>query len=69
MCRHSLLEKICVRSLLIACCALLLGGADASAQAPIIIDHTSTDLGRVPDAWIEAAKAQFKASSGNDRTW
>ena len=65
MSRHFMLEKFCVRSLLIACCALLLSGADASAQAPIIIDHTSTDLSMVPDTWIEAAKAQFKASYGH----
>jgi hypothetical protein len=63
--RHFVLGKASVRSLLIACCAMFLGGADASAQAPIIIDHTTTDLGRVPDQWIEAAKAQFKVSYGH----
>ena len=60
-----MLEKVLVRSLWIACCALLLGGAGASAQAPITIDHTSTDLSKVPAIWIEAAKAQFKVSYGH----
>jgi hypothetical protein len=62
---HFMLEKVCARSLLIACCALFLGGADASAQGPIMIDHTCTDLSRVPDTWIKAAKAQFKVSYGH----
>jgi len=42
-----------------------LAGATAQAQTPIVADHTSTDLGTVPQSWIEAAKAQFKVSYGH----
>mgnify|MGYP001823768724 FL=1 len=60
-----MLGQIRDRVLMTVCCALLFAGADASAQAPIVIDHTSTDLSGVPDAWIEAAKAQFRVSYGH----
>jgi hypothetical protein len=62
---HPILERTYVRLLWIVCCTLLLGGAGASAQAPIIIDHNSTDLSKVPEAWIEAAKARFKVAYGH----
>ncbi len=60
-----MLEKICDRVLMMVCCALLLGVAAASAQSPIVIDHSCTDLSGVPDTWIEAAKAEFKVSYGH----
>jgi hypothetical protein len=53
------------RFLWVACCLSVLVGAGARAQAPIVVDHTSTDLSRVPVAWIEAAKAQFRVSYGH----
>ena len=31
--------------------------AGGAASAPIIIDHTCTDLSQIPDYWIEQAKA------------
>ena len=60
-----MLERVCARFLWIAWSALLLGVAAASAQSPIVIDHTCTDLSGVPDTWIEAAKAEFKVSYGH----
>ena len=63
--RRSILEKVRSRFLWIAWSVLFLGVATASAQSPIMIDHTCTDLSAVPDTWIEAAKAQFKASYGH----
>ncbi len=35
------------------------------AQEPIIIDHTCTDLSKVPDAWITLAKSQLRATYGH----
>jgi hypothetical protein len=63
MSRQLMLAKVCF--LWVAFWLLVLGGADARAQAPIVADHTTTDLSNVPEAWIEAAKAQFKASYGH----
>lgn len=37
----------------------------AMAQDAIIIDHTCTDLAKVPAYWIEQAKSQFLASYGH----
>jgi hypothetical protein len=34
-------------------------------SAPIIIDHHSTNLGRVPEEWINAAKANLRISYGH----
>ena len=34
----------------------------SQAQGPIIIDHTCTDVSRVPDHWIEQAKAVLRVS-------
>jgi len=41
------------------------GSASSRAQQAIIIDHNSTDLGLIPDFWIERAKAQLRASYGH----
>jgi hypothetical protein len=65
MTRGSLLETVRVQFLLAVGAAWLLGGTNALAQAPIIIDHTCTDLSKVPATWIEAAKTQFKMSYGH----
>lgn len=36
------------------------------AQAgPIIVDHTSTDLGQIPQAWIDQARSQFRLAYGH----
>jgi uncharacterized repeat protein (TIGR01451 family) len=35
------------------------------AQAPVIVDHTTTDLGRIPPYWIEQAKALLRLSYGH----
>jgi len=35
------------------------------AAQPIIIDHTCTDLGKIPAYWIEQAKALLRASYGH----
>lgn len=46
--------------------AVSLAGAQAvQAQQPIIIDHTCTDLSKIPDYWIEQAKAQLRLSYGH----
>ena len=45
---------LCV--LLALACTLTLGVQTATAQEPIIIDHTCTDLSQVPPYWIERAK-------------
>jgi len=37
----------------------------SQAQQPIIIDHTCTNLNKVPDYWIEQAKAQLRLSYGH----
>jgi uncharacterized repeat protein (TIGR01451 family) len=37
----------------------------SQAQQPIIIDHTCTDLSKVPEYWIEQAKAQLRLSYGH----
>jgi len=62
---RSIFKTVLTRFLPVACAAWLLGGANALAQESIIIDHTCTDLSEVPATWIEAAKAQFKASYGH----
>ena len=38
---------------------------DSQAQQAIIIDHTCTDLSRIPEYWIEQAKAQLRLSYGH----
>lgn len=35
------------------------------AQQPIIIDHTCTDLSKIPEHWIEQAKEQLRISYGH----
>jgi len=37
----------------------------SQAQQAIIIDHTCTDLSKVPEYWIEQAKAQLRLSYGH----
>ena len=44
---------------------LLLGVPVGLSDEPIIIDHTCTDLNKVPAYWIEQAKAAFKISYGH----
>jgi hypothetical protein len=43
-----------------SCCwalvALLFGASVAWAQAPIVIDHTCTDISQIPPQWLEQAK-------------
>ena len=39
--------------------------ADGQAQQAIIIDHTCTDLSKIPDYWIEQAKEQLRLSYGH----
>ena len=38
---------------------------NTQAQQAIIIDHSSTDLGQIPDHWIEQAKALLRLSYGH----
>ncbi len=45
--------------------AALMNVPGAWAQDAIIIDHNCTDLGQVPAAWIQQAKAQLRASYGH----
>ena len=44
--------------------AALLPTAVSAAQ-PIIVDHTSTDLSRVPDYWIDQARANLRVTYGH----
>jgi uncharacterized repeat protein (TIGR01451 family) len=37
----------------------------APQAGPIIIDHTTTDISKIPDYWIEQAKALLRASYGH----
>jgi len=37
----------------------------ASSTGPIIIDHTCTDLSKIPDYWLEQAKDQLRLSYGH----
>jgi hypothetical protein len=37
----------------------------ASAGQPIIVDHTTTDLSRIPNSWIEQAKANLRVGYGH----
>ncbi|HSD84486.1 MAG TPA: hypothetical protein VLG46_11530, partial [Anaerolineae bacterium] len=37
----------------------------APASAPIIIDHTTADISKIPPYWIEQAKALLRASYGH----
>jgi len=47
--------------------AMMVSAPHAAAQLaePIIIDHTCTDLEAIPEAWIEEAKSQIRASYGH----
>ncbi len=36
-----------------------------SLAEPIIIDHTCTDIGQIPQEWINKAKNDFKISYGH----
>jgi hypothetical protein len=54
---------ICVSFL--ALLLFLPAAAASAASQPIIIDHTCTDLGKVPDAWILQAKADLRVSYGH----
>ena len=38
---------------------------DRAGSEPIIIDHTCTDLNKIPDYWIEQAKDLLKLSYGH----
>jgi uncharacterized repeat protein (TIGR01451 family) len=38
---------------------------ESQAQQAIIIDHTCTDLGKIPEYWIDQAKAQLRLSYGH----
>ncbi len=50
---------------LIALCVSLIASGAARAQAPIIIDHTCTDISKIPTCWIEEAKAQLRLAYGH----
>jgi hypothetical protein len=39
--------------------------ATGSRQDPVIIDHTCTDLDRIPEAWINAAKKNIRIAYGH----
>ena len=41
------------------------GASSPQSLQPIIADHTHTDLSKVPEYWIEQAKAQFRLSYGH----
>ncbi|MFN2165757.1 MAG: hypothetical protein ACK2U9_05810, partial [Anaerolineae bacterium] len=41
------------------------GALAADRAAPVIVDHTCTDLSAVPAGWIEAAKGQLRACYGH----
>ena len=41
------------------------GMESTQAQQPIIIDHTCTDLSKIPEHWIEQAKEQLRISYGH----
>lgn len=49
---------------LIVCCWLT-GLLSGPARAAIIIDHTCTNLDRVPPQWIQAARSQFLIGYGH----
>jgi len=40
-------------------------GVASPASRPIIIDHTTTDLARIPDSWIERVKQNLKVYYGH----
>lgn len=42
-----------------------LTAAAVRAQAPIIVDHTCTDLSQVPANWIQQAKANLRVGYGH----
>ncbi len=44
---------------------LILPSTALAAAEPIIIDHTCTDLSKIPNQWIEKAKDIFKISYGH----
>ena len=51
----------------VACVATVLSVVPARAQRtePTIIDHTCTDLGKVPSYWVDQAKSMLKLSYGH----
>jgi hypothetical protein len=49
----------------LAGCVVLSSSAGARAEAPLVVDHSCTELGPVPAYWIEQAKAQFRLSYGH----
>ncbi len=52
--------SIVTLGLAVLCCA-----TPTMADAPIIIDHTCTDLSQVPQSWIDAASDQFRVAYGH----
>ena len=47
---------------------LILTLAATAAAQPIVIDHTCTDIGRIPAAWIEQAAAACASATATPRT-
>lgn len=47
---------VCVTLAAVAVAAAALAPAAAHAQAPIVIDHTTIDLDRIPDEWLTRAR-------------
>jgi hypothetical protein len=35
------------------------------AQRPLIVDHASTDLSKVPDSWLQRATSTLKVTCGH----
>jgi hypothetical protein len=63
---HGSLRGVLIRVVCVAALCCLVAGAPVASQeagswlagSPIIVDHTCTDLGQIPPAWITAAKSQ-----------
>lgn len=51
-------------ALILALCALATAGWSADS-GPVIIDHTCTDIARIPDHWIEEAKRLVRIGYGH----
>ncbi len=65
MCRHTRLANSGFAILAVVGIALLLGSASATAQQPVIADHTRTVLSDIPAPWIEVAKDRWRLSYGH----